>query len=261
MNMKSALISLAVGLALSAVATSPSVTWYVDASASAGGSGLSSSSAFPSIAEAVAVAASGDTIRIAAGVYAENVVVEGKSLTIVGAGRDATIIDANESGRPLYLKGTAVTGTRVKSLGLANGRADVGAGLYVDTAGVDVGFLDGKITDCVTTGNGAAVNGPAWVVRTLIGRCWSTGNELAAITGAQGLFSCVIINCGRGAVTQTGGWSTWTRNHSPVLDTYASGDQIKVVNCTFSNNEGLLSKYVSASYGNLVIRNCAFFGI
>ena len=261
MKIKQILVFLAAGLATALFATAPAVTWYVDASASAGGSGLSASSAFPSISEAVAVAASGDTIQIAAGTYAENVVVEGKSLMIVGAGRDATVIDANESGRPLYLKGAAVTGTRVKSLGLANGRADVGAGLYVDTANVDVGFLDGKVMDCVSTGNGAAVNGPAWVVRTLLGRCWSTGDEMAAITGAKGLFSCVIINCGRGAVIPASGWSSWTRNHSPVLDTYASGDQIKVVNCTFSNNEGILSKYVYASYANLVLRNCAFFGI
>ena len=107
MKTKGIMAVLAAGLATALFATSPSVTWYVDSSASAGGSGLSSASAFPTIAEAVAVAASGDTIRIAAGVYRENVVIEGKSLTVVGAGRDATVIDANESGRPLYLKGAA----------------------------------------------------------------------------------------------------------------------------------------------------------
>ncbi|MBQ6340326.1 MAG: hypothetical protein IJI36_14395, partial [Kiritimatiellae bacterium] len=256
MRIKQILGFLAAGLATALFATAPAVTWYVDASASAGGSGLSASSAFPSIAEAVAAAASGDTIQIAAGVYAENVVVEGKSLTIVGAGRDATVIDANESGRPLYLKGAAVTGTRVKSLCLANGRADVGAGLYVDTAGVDVGFLDGKITDCVSTGNGAAVNGPAWVVRTLIGRCWSTGSGKAVFTGVQGLFSCVVIGCGRKVTTN---WND--ADISQVVDSYDSGEQIKVVNCTFSNNEGQLVKWNSTQATQLVIKNCAFFGV
>ena len=244
-------------------ATSPAVTWYVDAKASPGGSGLYPASAFMSVQEAADAASSGDTVRIAAGVYRENVVVDGKSLTIVGAGREATVIDANGSGRPLYLKGGGVAGTRIKSLCLANGRADVGGGLYVDAADVDVGFLDGKITDCVTTGNGAAVNGSAWVVRTLIGCCWSTGDEMAVFTGVKGLFSSVIIGCGRGFVTPISSWSDWTRNHSPILDTYVSGEQIKVVNCTFSNNEGILTRYVNVSgaLGNMTVRNCAFFGI
>ncbi len=256
MRIKQILVFLAAGLATALFATAPSVTWYVDAAASVGGSGLSASSAFPSISEAVAVAASGDTIRIAAGVYAENVVVEGKSLTIVGAGRDATVIDANESGRPLYLKGAAVTGTRVKSLGLANGRADVGAGLYVDTADVDVGFLDGKIMDCVSTGNGAAVNGPAWVVRTLLGRCWPTGSDKAVFTGVKGLFSCAVIGCGRKVA------ANWDEaDISLIVDSYDSGEQIKVVNCTFSNNAGQLARWNSTQPAKLVIKNCAFFGV
>lgn len=256
MKTKGIIAVLAAGLATALFATSPSVTWYVDSSASAGGSGLSSASAFPTIAEAVAVAASGDTIRIAAGVYREKVVIEGKSLTVVGAGRDATVIDANESGRPLYLKGAAVTGTRVKSLGLANGRADMGAGLYVDTADVDVGFLDGKIMDCVSTDNGAAANGSAWIVRTLVGRCWSTGNG-RVFTGVKGLFSCVVVGCGRKVTTN---WDD--PDMSPIVDSYDSGEEIKVVNCTFSNNEGQLAKWKdNAQASKLVIRNCAFFGV
>lgn len=256
MRIKQILVFLVAGLATALFATAPAVTWYVDAAAAAGGSGLSASSAFPSIAEAVAAAASGDTVRIAAGVYKENVVLEGKSLTIVGAGRDATIIDAEESGRPLYLKGVAVTGTRVKSLCLANGRADVGAGLYVDTADMDIGFLDGKITDCVSTGNGAAANGSAWIVRTLVGRCWSTGSDKAVFTGVKGLFSCVVIGCGRKVTTN---WND--ADMSVIVDSYASGEQIKVVNCTFSSNEGRLARWNSSQAANLVIRNCALFGV
>ena len=257
MKIKQSIAVLVVSLSTALFATSPSVTWYVDASAPVGGSGLSSASAFPTIAEAIEASASGDTVQIAAGVYRENVVVDGKSLTIVGAGRDATIIDAEESGRPLYLKGAAVTGTRVKSLGLANGRADVGAGLYVDTADVDVGFLDGKIMDCVSTDNGAAANGSAWIVRTLIGRCWAAGSGQAVFTGVNGLFSCVIVGCGR-KVTD---WDDADVSH--ILDLYDSGVQIKVVNCTFSSNEGRLTRWDGnqTPVWKLVIKNCAFFGV
>ena len=51
MKTKGIMAVLAAGLATALFATSPSVTWYVDSSAS---SGLSSASAFPTIAEAVA---------------------------------------------------------------------------------------------------------------------------------------------------------------------------------------------------------------
>ena len=244
--------------AASLLATSPAVTWYVDAKASPGGSGLNPAIAFTTIQAAVDVASSGDTVQIAAGVYRENVIVEGKSLTILGAGREATVIDANGSGRPLYLKGSGISGTRVKSLCLANGRADVGAGLYVDTSDMDVGFLDGKITDCISTGKGAAANGSAWIVRTLVGRCWSTGGEMPVFTGVKGLFSCVVIGCGRRVM---GNWNAGG-DCSQLIDLYASGEQINVVNCTFSNNAGRLAKYENdTTVGRLVVRNCAFFGV
>ena len=243
--------------ATAALATPGPVTWYVDASAAAGGSGLLPSEALATIQSAVDKAASGDTVQIAAGVYQENVVVEGKSLTIVGSGRENTILDANESGRPLYLKGSGISGTRVKSLCLANGRADVGAGLYVDTADMDVGFLDGKITDCVSTGNGAAANGSAWIVRSLVGRCWSTGNTMAVFTGVKGLFSSVIIGCGRKIPIN---WNDHAI--SQIVDVYDSGEQIKVVNCTFSNNEGRLADWINdTQVSRMYVRNCAFFGV
>ena len=48
---------------------------------------------YETIQDAVDDAASGDTIEIAPGTYTEAVCIEGKGLTIVGSGRDRTIID------------------------------------------------------------------------------------------------------------------------------------------------------------------------
>jgi hypothetical protein len=48
---------------------------------------------YETIQDAVDDAASGDTIEIAPGTYTEAVCIEGKGLTIVGSGRDETIID------------------------------------------------------------------------------------------------------------------------------------------------------------------------
>ena len=48
---------------------------------------------YETIQDAVDDAASGDTLDIAPGTYTEAVCIESKSLTIVGSGRDETIID------------------------------------------------------------------------------------------------------------------------------------------------------------------------
>ena len=47
-------------------------------------------------------APSGDTIQIAAGTYVEQIQVVNKSLSIVGAGEDTTMIQAPSASTPLY---------------------------------------------------------------------------------------------------------------------------------------------------------------
>ncbi|MGY1653998.1 right-handed parallel beta-helix repeat-containing protein [Geodermatophilus sp. SYSU D01119] len=53
-----------------------------------------------SIQDAVDAAASGDTIRIAPGTYTEAVCIEGKGLTILGAGRERTIVRWDRGATP-----------------------------------------------------------------------------------------------------------------------------------------------------------------
>src|SRR5262245_36865825 len=74
--------------------------WYVDVNFAgcASGSG-SAASPFCHIMDAVSVASDGDVIHIAAGTYAEHLLI-GKNLTLHGTdGRDVTIVDATKSGR------------------------------------------------------------------------------------------------------------------------------------------------------------------
>jgi len=68
-------------------------TWYVNrASGSDSNTCLSSAMACKTIGHAISNATSGDSIRVAAGTYKENLSV-GFSLNLVGAGTSATIID------------------------------------------------------------------------------------------------------------------------------------------------------------------------
>ena len=66
------------------------------------------------IQPAVQLAASGNTVYVAPGTYTENVLLEGKDLSILSTGnRDNTIIDANGSGSPMTFYGSSITSATV----------------------------------------------------------------------------------------------------------------------------------------------------
>ncbi|MCB9175695.1 MAG: hypothetical protein H6648_00940 [Caldilineae bacterium] len=79
------------------------------------------------IQAAVDAARSGATIAIQAGTYVENVVIDGKALTLAGAGAPFSVIDGNRKGPVLTIRGAvAVT---VRGLSLTRG-----AGVYAPDA-------------------------------------------------------------------------------------------------------------------------------
>jgi len=104
---------------------------------------------YTAIQTAIDNAADGDTIEVYPGEYAGDLVITGKTLTIIGYGTDKSVINGTGKGIGLKLasSGNSVTGFTVKN-------GDVG--ILVD--GVD----DGLISDCNCTDNnyaGIAING------------------------------------------------------------------------------------------------------
>ena len=77
---------------------------------------------FSTISAAVAAASPNDTVKVAAGTYAEDVVI-GKALSLVGASRSTTIIDATALSNGVYIDGldnaglsnVVVTGFKVEN--------------------------------------------------------------------------------------------------------------------------------------------------
>ena len=59
--------------------------------------GLGGTFDFSTIQAAVTAAANGDTISVAAGTYREQVTVDGKAITLQGAGRGQTIIESPDA--------------------------------------------------------------------------------------------------------------------------------------------------------------------
>jgi predicted outer membrane repeat protein len=104
---------------------------------------------YPTIAEAVAAAAAGDTILVAAGTYTgpsnRDIDVSQNNLSLVSeAGPEATVIDCESAGRALVIGGAR---TVVSGFTFANGSAEEGGALRlgpVSTTLLDCRFVDNE---------------------------------------------------------------------------------------------------------------------
>ncbi|MDG2398919.1 MAG: hypothetical protein P8M59_06360, partial [Candidatus Marinimicrobia bacterium] len=107
-------------------------TWYVNANAGLAYGNGSASYPLREIQPAVELAASGNTVYVAPGTYTENVLLEGKDLSILSTGnRDNTIIDANGAGSPMTFYGNSVTSATVlNGFTLQNGGGSGAHGIY-----------------------------------------------------------------------------------------------------------------------------------
>jgi hypothetical protein len=104
---------------------------------------------FPLIQSAIDAAASGDIVQVGPGTYDENLVVAGKSVSLVAtAGADATIVDGGRRGRVLLLAGGVVDGFTLR-----NGYAADGAGIHLGCDGPTT------VRNCVVRDNEAMTTG------------------------------------------------------------------------------------------------------
>lgn len=130
---------------------------------------------YAGIQDAVDAAASGDTITIEAGTYAECVDLGGRDLRLIGAGSGGTFLDGGgacaaaltaELGETAQLSGLSISNGAKRAVSLASGSfrlvdvrvtdsgntADPGGGLYVSGGSVE-------LEDCVLSGNTASKGG------------------------------------------------------------------------------------------------------
>ncbi len=116
------------GLTLAALL--PFTDWYVDRAQPSCATGTGTQAApFCDIADALAVAVSGDTIRIAPGTYVENLSLA-TDLTLIGtAGQAVTVVDGGASGSVVVVEPNAVV--TLEGLTLRNGLANEGGGVLV----------------------------------------------------------------------------------------------------------------------------------
>jgi len=128
-------------------------TWYVSPSGNDANDCQTAGTACKTVGAAMGKAASGDTIHVATGTYAEHLTID-KSLTISGTGSSDVFLDGAQTGRVLTVtNGVSVT---LKGVTVRNGKVtnQSGAGIY------NMGTLilqNTAVLSNTTTGDGGGV--------------------------------------------------------------------------------------------------------
>jgi hypothetical protein len=168
------LAALFLALAPTALA---STTWYVGVSGIDSNTCTSPTTACKTIGHAISLAASGDTVMVAAATYTENLTIGfGVNLKIIGSGVSTTIIDGGRVNRVLTVNSYAVVS--LSKLTMRNGYSSNGDGggvyndgtLAIQDAAIssnvasfrgggvlNVGSL--SVINSTMSGNGASTNG------------------------------------------------------------------------------------------------------
>ncbi|MCB9833060.1 MAG: hypothetical protein H6807_11365 [Planctomycetes bacterium] len=197
----------------------------------------------PSIQSAIDAAGSGDLIQIAAGVYAENLLIVGKDLTLQGAGMNLTSIHAG-SGVGFMLSSGASGKTVMRDLEIVGGSP---AGI-VGGFGVDLDLLSVRITGSV--GYGVDFR-PA---RNLL-------IEDSEIVGVTGTASFGAANIGGGVSTAAGtltirrslfAMNDFNSNFvvafpyvvSKIVDALTLGGDVLIEDCEFRDNDAATSVFL-----------------
>jgi predicted outer membrane repeat protein len=210
---------------------------------------------FRTIAQGVAVAATGDTVQVAAVTYAENVTWANKSLILRGAGPGLSIIDGGQAGACLTISSDA----NIAGFTIQNGKAPT---LY---SGGGINHTQGNFTvaNCAFTGN-TAPTGHGGAI-----------NNLAADAGS--ITSCTFTN----NTARDQGGALYNRSHATSVAnctfienrTAGSGGAIynsalgpgypfapTITGCTFTNNSGGIGGAVANENCAATVNNCIFTG-
>jgi hypothetical protein len=154
------------------------------------------------IAPAIAAAADHDTIEVAAGVYSDTLLVQGKTLVLLGAGADSCVIEHTTQTQPvLTIEGAS--GVIVRGFGFGQERTVCGNAVSITGAGA-------VLEDCALDHCGISIeDGSDVVLRgcTIDGQCDMDCDELIPFVGIAGspASRAQIENCI--LTTLTGGYA------------------------------------------------------
>ena len=231
------LTALCLAIAPTAVAT----TWYVNGvSGSDSNNCLSASGACKTIGHAISLASSGDSIKVAAATYKENLTV-GVSLKVIGAKAATTIINGGGVNTVVTISSTTAHVT-ISNVTITNGLAPTGGGMYNSgtltvnnsvVSGNTAAHPSGCTSNCSSNGGGIYNNGTLTVNNSTV-----SGNTSTVPGG------CVLHCEGAGGGIENV-FGTVTINNSTVSNNAAAGGgggiengpgTVTINNSTVSNN-------------------------
>jgi predicted outer membrane repeat protein len=197
----------------------PNFTWWVDASAPAGGNG-SSAAPFQTIAEAMLPAIDGDEIVLRDGVYSgpgnREVSFGGRSVIVRSEhGPASCAIDLQGLGRAFQVDSFVGAGARIEGLTIRNGSHGTGKGGAIFVKLAPVTIRDCVFESCqVVPSNGMA-----------------KGGALYLDASPARIEDCVFIGNSAGASFNSAGGAI----HS-VADFLEQSDPLRILRCTFIGN-------------------------
>jgi hypothetical protein len=248
----SSLIFLAFFLVLAPIALASS-TWYVDGvNGSNNNSCKTHQTACKTIGHAISLASSGDSIRVAAATYAENLTI-GFSLKIVGSGAGTTIIDGGGVDTVITIRNAKVYVTLSK-VTIRNGLGVSGYGGGVNNNGT-LTINDGVITgNTAYDGGGINNNGKLTINNGVVAGNTAQGSGGGVINIGGMTINKSTIN-GNSIVGDGGG--IWNLGTLKINDSTISGNTAgKVLFSTGGGiaNSATMSVNNSTISGNTVVR-------
>ena len=176
---------------------------------------------FATIQTAIDSSSDGDSVLVAAGTYVENINFGGKNLKLVGADRETTIIDGNQSGSVVTFRNGEDSTAVLSGFTITNGHACC-EGETNCGGGILCYYSSPTIVDVLITGNSATSIGsgiacwdanPRLVNVTISGNGTDEQNNagIAFLNASPSLVNVLITN-------NSGGGIECTNNSSPSLE-------------------------------------------
>ncbi len=238
MTFKAVLLFVSVLLSIPSPSVLLAAEWCVDGSVSASGDGTSWETALKTIQEGIDKALDGHIVRVADGVYVENIEYKGKNITLTSTDPldrsvvAGTIIDGNQAGSVVTFSGTESEACILSGFTIRNGKSSealaVGGGVLGGTysQGTQATIQNNTITGNSVTGGQSHGGGLAFCDGTVQGNI-ITGNSADLGAGLSNCNGAIRDNTitGNSAGSGGGGLSgcNGTIQRNTIIDNSAAG--------------------------------------
>jgi len=161
--------------------------WYVATTGSDATGNGTDTNPFATIQTAIDSSSDGDTVLVSAGTYVENINYNGKNIAVIGADREATIIDGDSIGTVVTFDNGEDSTAVLSGFTITNGSSMDGGGIYCLLS-------NPSISDVIITGNTAVYGGAMKLANCspLIKNSLISNN--IATTRGGGVYSCCNSN-------------------------------------------------------------------